>query len=165
MLMSDDYSFEEFNLYNPAYVGIVIYQAIRECQGKNLTGMHCSLVYLIAPMAISPKFSNILPKTTATPIEGWAVEHEGELIGFASVVSSYVDIVHSAIAFLLNLGAITLSDSGFYSLSGESLPKKPGYVVNNQKLKRSFQAAGMLGRWFAEVSNVEGVFVHLGVRP
>lgn len=163
--MDEQYSSEEINLYNPAYVGIILYQAIREYQVKAGSGLHCGLTYLVAPMAISPRYSKILPNTVATPIAGWVAEHEGELIGFADVVSAYVDIVNSAIAFLLNHDAVFLDDNGRYFLRDNALPQKPSYVIKNKKFKVSFLAAGLLGRWFSESSNVVNVYAQLGIRP
>lgn len=165
IFMHEHYSFEEINLYNPAYVGVVLYQAIREYQAKRGSGFHCGLIYIAGPMSLSPRYSRILPTTVATPIAGWASEHEGELIGFAGVVSAYADIVNSAIVFLLEHEAVLLDDEGRYFLSDTTLPQKPNYVIKDVRFKESFLAAGLLGRWFAEASTVESVYAQLGIRP
>jgi hypothetical protein len=165
IFMDKEYSPEELNLYNPAYVGVVLYQAIREYQVKNPSGFHCGLTYIVVPMSISPRYSRILPTTVLTPIAGWIAEHEGELIGFAGVVSAYADIVHSAIAFLLEHEAVLLDDRGRYCLTDTAFPQKPSYVIKNARFKASFLAAGLLGRWFAEASTVESVYAQLGIRP
>ena len=163
--LDESYSREEINLYNPAYVGVILYQAIREHIAKNPSGFHCCLAYIVAPLSISPKYSKILPSTVATPIAGWAANNEGELIGFAGVASSYVDVVNSAIAFLMEHNTVLLSDDGLYFLSDGVFSQKPSYVANNMKYKDSFLAAGFLGRWFAEASSVESVYAQLGIRP
>jgi hypothetical protein len=163
--MEEQYSPEEINLYNPAYVGVILYQAIREYHAKTSSPFHCGLTYIVAPMSISPRYSKILPVTVATPIAGWVAEHEGELIGFAGVVSAYADIVNSAVAFLLEHEAVLLDDEGRYSLTDRAFPKKPNYVIKNPKFKDGFLAAGLLGRWFSEASTVESVYAQLGIRP
>lgn len=165
IFMDEKYSPEEVNLYNPAYVGIVLYQAIREYQENSQSGFHCGLTYIVAPMSMSPRYSRILPASVATPIVGWVAEHEGELIGLASVVSAYADIVNSAIAFLLEHEAILLDDEGRYCLTSTTFPKRPNYVIKNTKFKDSFLAAGLLGRWFSEAPTVESVYAQLGIRP
>lgn len=68
IFMDEQYSPEEMNLYNPAYVGVVLYQAIREYQEKTPSGFHCGLTYIIAPMSLSPRYSKILPAIAATPL-------------------------------------------------------------------------------------------------
>lgn len=163
--MEQQYSSEEINLYNPAYVGVVLYQSIREYEAMNPSGFHCGLTYIVAPMSISPRYSKILPATVATPVSGWVAEHEGELIGFANAVSSYADSVNSAIAFLLEHEAVLMDDEGRYFLSNIALPQKPSYVFKNKNFKDSFLAAGLLGRWFSGASNIESVYAQLGIRP
>lgn len=165
IFMEKQYSPEEINLYNPAYVGAILYQSIREYEAMNSSGFHCGLTYIVVPMSISPRYSKILPQTVATPISGWVAEHEGELIGFANTVSSYADSVNSAIAFLLEHEVVLMDDGGRYFLSRIALPKKPSYVFNNKNFKNSFLAAGLLGRWFSGASNVESIYAQLGIRP
>jgi hypothetical protein len=165
IFMNEQYSTEELNLYNPAYVGIVLYQTIREYEANNSSGFHCALTYITAPMSISPRYSRLLPTSVATPITGWIAEHEGELIGFSSVVSAYADIVNSAMAFLLEHEMILLNDEGRYCLTDISYPKKPSYVIKNERFKESFLAAGLLGRLLAESSTVESIYAQLGIRP
>lgn len=163
--MDEKYSSEEVNLYNPAYVGVILYQAIREYQSKSKLGLHCGLIYLVAPMSLSTRYSKILPTTVTTPIASWVSEHEGELIGFVNAVSAYVDAVNSAIAFLLVHEAISIDGEGRFFLTDASYPQKPSYVMKNQKFKDSFLAAGLLGRWFSVISTVESIYAQLGIRP
>lgn len=160
-----DYSIEEANLYNPAYVGMIIYQAIRSYQENNKSGFHCGFTYIVAPMALSFKYSKLLPKTVSTPITGWAMDHEGELIGFADTASAYVRIVNLAIEFLLDYNAITIDAKGNYFLTDIELPQKPSYVLKNLKFKNDFLASGFIGRWLSFAPNVESVFAQLGIRP
>ena len=165
MIPETAYSSEENNLYNPAYIGAILYHAIREYQAQNETGLHCTLPYLVIPLALSPRYSLFLPKTISTPIAGWTAEYEGELIGFSSSASAYIDIVNSAIAFLLEHEAITLSEEGRYNISNDKMAKMPAFVSNNPIFKRSFLSSGFLGRWFAAASSLESIYTHFGVKP
>ena len=165
MISATAYSSEENNLYNPAYIGAILYQSIREHQAQNEAGLHCTLVYLIIPLALSPRYSLKLPKTITTPIAGWVAEYEGELIGLAESAAAYIDFVNSAIAFLLDYEAVILSDEGRYSIPNDKMAKMPTFVNHNMILKQSFLSAGFLGRWFAAASSVESIFAHFGVKP
>jgi len=156
---------EERNLYNPAYVGVILYHSIRECQSKNITGLHCTLAYLVIPIALSSGYSSLLPATISTPIAGWAAEAEGHLVGFSKSVESYIDIVNAAIAYLLELEAIVLTEDGFYRVDNDQIAKFPSMINNNAIFKYSYQSAGFLGRWFASASSVEIIYTHFGVTP
>lgn len=166
MLFLKNYSTEERNLYNSSYIGAILYQAIREYQTKNNSkGLPCTLVYLIIPLAVLPRYSLNLPKAITTPIASWVVEYEGELIGFSESATAFIDIVNSAILFLLAHEAITLSNEGDYSIENYNLAKMPAFIQQNQSFKRSFLSAGFLGRWFANASSVESIYTHLGIKP
>jgi hypothetical protein len=156
---------EEKNLYNPAYVAVILYQLIRECQDKNTVGLHCTLIYLAAPLALSIKYSKLLPSSTTTPIAGWFSDKEGGLVGFSESVNTHIDIVNSALLFLFEHKAITLRDTGFFIIENDLLPKFPSKVKNNVDFKQGFQSAGFLGRWFACASSPEVVYTQLGVTP
>lgn len=162
---STAYSSEEKNLYNSAYIGAILYQAIREHQNQNKTGLHCTLVYLIIPLALSPRYSLKLPKGITTPIASWVTENEFELISFAESATAYIDIVNSAIAFLLDHGAVILNENGRYIIPNDKMAKMPTIVKNNLRFKQSFLSAGFLGRWFAIASSVESIYTLLGVKP
>lgn len=158
-------SSEELNLYNPAYVGTILYQAIRECLTKNSRGLHCSLVYLIAPLALSHRYSSTLPASVSTPIAGWTADYEGNLIGFASSVRAYIDVVNLAISFLLEHGAVNLSDDGHFIIQNDAIPKMPALINKNHSFKKAFASAGFLGRWFGQSSSIENIYAYFGVKP
>ena len=90
MIIEPELSKEEVNLYNPAYVGVILYQSIRQCSENNQKGLHCSLLYLIAPLALCARYSSVLPASVSTPIAGWASDCEGSLVGFANSVSAFI---------------------------------------------------------------------------
>lgn len=165
MISAIAYSSEENNLYNPAYIGAILYQAIREHQFQNKVGLHCALVYLIIPLALSPRYSLKLPKAITTPLASWVAEYEGELIGFAESAAAYLNIVNSAIAFLLDHDVIILSEDGRYNIPNDKMAKMPSFVTRHQVFKQSFLSAGFLGRWFAVASSVESIYAHFGVKP
>lgn len=165
MIAEEIYSFEEQNLYNPAYIGAILYQAIRQYQLKNEAGLHCSLAYLIAPLAVSPRYSSNLPSAITSPIAGWVADHEGELIGFSESVGAYIDIVNSAITFLLGHGAIALGEDGRFCIANDHMAQLPSLVKHNSVFKKSFQSAGFLGRWFSAASSVESIYAYFGVKP
>lgn len=165
MTFNEMYSPEERNLYNPAYIGTILYHAIREYQSHNESGFHCALTYIVAPLALQQRYSSNLPSTITTPIAGWIANNEGELTGFSESVSSYASLVNFAILFLLGHGAIILSDDGKYRISIDHMAKLPVFITQNKAFKRSFQSAGFLGRWFSGASSVESIYAHFGIKP
>jgi hypothetical protein len=165
MLLSEIYAQEEINLYNPAFCAALLFESMREYESISSVGMHCSLPYLVIPMSTNPQVSVFLPSTISTPIAGWVANNEGVLVGFASYVNAFIEIVDSAISFLLEKRAIEYNENGHFEIVEDKIAKNPAHITNNEELKRAYKTAGMLGRWFATASSVESVFAQLGVRP
>lgn len=164
--MDDQFSQEESNLYNPAYVGTLLYQSIREYKEKRQEGMHCGLVYLIAPLCLYQTYAEILPKRKTFSVFAWAKKYEGQLSDFPDTVNAYVDIVNSALIFLIHQKVLSLTEDGVLLIMNDSfLPKKPAYILNNITFHRHYLSAGLLGRWFAETETPDGIYRQLGVRP
>ena len=156
---------EEQNLFNPAYCGLILYEAIRQFQATSEKGMPCSLAYLALPMSSNGLISSNLPNAVVTPISAWTTSNEGILVGLSNTISSYVEITTAAIAFLLERELIVLTKKGILNLSDQSIPKLPSFVAKNADIKQSFRAAGFIGRWFSSASSVESIYTQLGVRP
>lgn len=165
IFMADQFSQEESNLFNSAYVSPLLYQSIREYQSKLDSGMHCGLLYLIAPLSLSKRYMDVLPQNTTSSISKWTSQHEGELSGFPSAINAYADIVNSAIAFLLEKELVELDDSGLFHISTVTyIPKLPSHIRNNVIYYNNYRSAGFLGRWFA-CSSPEKVYAQFGVKP
>ena len=100
-MLSEKYSQEEINLYNPAFCAALLFESVREYQSISDKGMHCSLPYLVIPMCVNPQISSFLPNSISTPIAGWVANNEGVLVGFAASVTAFILIVDSAVNFLI----------------------------------------------------------------
>lgn len=165
MMLSEKYSQEEINLYNPAFCATLLFESIREYQSISDKGMHCSLPYLVIPMCVNPQISSFLPNTISTPVAGWVANNEGVLVEFAASATSFILIVDSAINFLIEKRAIDINEAGLFLITDDKVAKKATLISKNTDLNNAYRAAGMLGRWFASASSVESVFAQLGVRP
>ena len=159
------YSQEEFNLFNPAYCGVLIYEAIRQYQSIDPGGMHCLLPYLVIPMSTSSEICHLLPSSTRSPLAGWAVDNEGSLISLAEMAASFMPIVDQAIYFLFEKKAISISEGGCFAIQDGAIAANPILIKSNKNSLLNYKSAGFIGRWFAATSSVENIFAHLGVKP
>lgn len=165
MFSEEFYSKVELNLYNPAFCGLLLVVSIREYQEKNANGMHCTLPYLLLPMALNKALASNLPRSITTPIAGWIAGHEGEIIGLSESVTAFIEIVESGLAFLLSKNIIYLSEEGCFYILDDKLPKTSTLQKYNKSLTSIIKSASFLGRWFASSSSVSGVYAQLGMRP
>lgn len=165
MVLSEKFSQEEINLYNPAFCAVLLFESMREYQSKSDKGMHCSLPYLVIPMCVNPQISSYLPNSITTPIAGWVANNEGVLVEFAASVTAFIMIVDSAINFLIEIKAIDLNEEGLFLVIDDKVAKKATLISKSNDFNNAYKAAGMLGRWFSSASSIESVFAQLGVRP
>lgn len=165
MSLSEQYTQEEINLYNPAYCAALLFESMREYEALSGNGMHCSFPFLVIPMCTNPQVSGYLPAGISTPIAGWVADNEGVLVGFPASVTAFIQIVESALSFLIEKKAIELSVDGQFIVTDDKLAKKPSFITKNNDFNNAYRTAGMLGRWFASAASVEGVFTQLGVKP
>lgn len=165
MFNSGIYSEEEINLFNPAYCGVLIYEAIRNFMENSKDGMSCTLPYLIFPMAISYEISKALPRSISTSMAGWTAENEAALVDLPALARSYIPVVEQAVFFLLENGVIYTDEGGRLRAKEGFIKKVPASFKDDETAKVNYRAAGFLGRWFSTIASVESIFVQLGVRP
>ncbi|MDE1462425.1 three component ABC system middle component [Spartinivicinus poritis] len=159
------YSEEEVGLYNPAYIGFILYSCIREYVENKVEGMHCALPFVVVPMAMSNTISHRLPKQYSTSISSWVTKNEGVLIDLVEQAESYIPIVQSACSFLLHKELITMKKSGTLLLKDSKLSKIPSLFNKSVHMKNSLRASRFLGKWFSHAPTTEIIFIQLGIRP
>ncbi|UWF48375.1 DUF6521 family protein [Pseudomonas sp. N3-W] len=165
MSLTDFLTQEEINLYNPAYTGFLLLSSLRAYCEFNEEGMHCTLPYIIIPMAVSSRIAGALPITYRTPIASWVAEQGGELSDFPAMASACIPIVNAAVLFLLEREVIQLSQEANYIIANDDLAKSPSLFNKSESMNKSFHAAKFIGKWFSHSSTVETIFAQLGIRP
>lgn len=156
---------EELGLFNPAYTGFLIYSSIREYVAFKVGGMHCSLPFIVLPIAMNKAVAHTLPSTYKSPIAAWVATNEGVLSDFPGMATSYNPIVRAGVRFILDRGAIALNEDGCFSLGEKSLTKAPALFSKSGDMAGALSAARMLGRWFAHAPSPETIFAQIGIRP
>lgn len=165
MINSTRFSEEEIRLYNPAYTGYLLYSCLFEFTKKSTKKMHCAIPFLVLPMTMNEQISYSYPSTYITPIATWSASNEGLLIDLPDYVESYIPIVRSAISYLVDRKIITITKEGLEITSNIELVKDPALFKKSNSMKHALQTSKFIGRWFSQVSNVETIFVQLGIRP
>lgn len=159
------YSDEEIGLYNPAYVGALLYISIREfCTIKD-EGMHYAIPFVVIPLAMNSEIVTMLPPTITTPIASWVSVNEGVIYNLAEHARAFNPIVSTSIKFLLERNLLSINKEGNLILGDEQLPKSSSFYKASPFIKSNFRAASFLGRWLSHASDTETIFIHLGIRP
>tara|TARA_B110000211_G_C13664394_1_gene371652 strand:+ start:149 stop:580 length:432 start_codon:yes stop_codon:yes gene_type:complete len=114
---------EEFNLYNPAYCGYLLYSFIKSHKSHSEQAIHCGLIYLILPIVLTKEILVKLPRSSKSSFISWVSDNEGALIGFPQRTQSFLEISLSAQDFLIENELIYITEDGFIGVSDSTLPK------------------------------------------
>lgn len=156
---------DESALYNPAYIGFLLYSAIREyekCIGK---GLSSNLAFLVIPLSANSIFSSRLPSSTTTSLDKWVGQNDGYISIFPGLAKGFVPTVIDAIDFLIMAGAIKIDRDFRLSTIGITLPGSPALFEKSKDMKGSLRAARLLGRWLSQIDSDATIYAKLGVRP
>lgn len=162
MLSWSERPFEIANLFNPAFCGLLLHDAIKAYSVRGSRDMPYLLTVVILPLVLHEATREKLPRTTATKFHSWIQTNPEILIGFADRIRRIDPYTREALVFGISHGAICLTDQGELSvaqLSGRGVFKSDSKVMEYRR------SAEFIGRWLADVGHLPTLFTWFGIRP
>lgn len=156
---------DELALYNPAYLGFLLYTTIREYNKASSTPFSSNLAFVVLPLTVNHLFSRRLPSRKNASIDKWVNDVGGLLYQFPELVKSYRGSVVDAIEFLVELGLVDIGAQGEFMLKGKKLPSKPSLFKRSTDMESTLGVATFLGRWLANNGSDVVIYSKLGVTP
>jgi len=167
-LLSDvAYPDELLTLYNPAYVGTVIYLSGRAYQTKSKTPMPIYFPFLAFPLICIDEFRERLPAKVGK-VTDWARQNADILFDFPQRVLALKPFVSSGLVFLQSKGLVDkvgdLSHLAFSS--NKSLTERLGsLILSSVHVRNELDRAPVAGRLLASNSDIAAVLAVFGVCP
>lgn len=160
-------STEEANLFNPAFLAVIIYQSVKGyCETARPSAPYV-LPFLVTPLVLHKKTRETLPRGVNTAFSTWITQFQGAQakIGYPERARSIVPYVKEALAFTLTNQLITSNDDGSLNINHNiRVPSRSNDNVTTEVVK-CFQKAHFCGRWFARAGKIETVMALLGIKP
>jgi hypothetical protein len=155
---------EEAALFNPAFCGEMIVQAVHSHHKGSGRALSLPLAYVILPLVLHPVSRSGLPTKADATFRTWAVNNDALLSPLAERVTQLRAISREAILFLVQHEALALTAQG---LVAGTLPlaltrKVEPWTSETNDIRR---AARFLGRWFAAQGGSAVILQTLGLRP
>jgi len=155
---------EEAALFNPAFCGEMITQAVHSHHKSCGRPMSLPLGYVILPLVLHPATRIGLPTKADTTFRTWAVNNDALLSPLADRVTQLRNVSREAILFLVQHHALELTVHGL--LAGASpLPLSRKVEPNTDETNDIRRTARFLGRWFAAQGGSAVILQTLGLRP
>jgi hypothetical protein len=164
----DERPFEVANLFNPAFVGVLIRKAIEGYSVEVNAGMPLELLFLVVPFSLHPATASRFPRSpTATPLHVWLQREENRdvLVSFAERASALEPFVREAILFTCERGVLIIDENGRLGIGTHDLRSITKYRSTGEEVKEAIRLSEFVGRWFALAGTTATVFTLLGVRP
>jgi hypothetical protein len=155
-------TFEVFNLFNPAFCGLVIAAVIEAYEDESDRPFPFPVVYLILPVLLSKELRDSLPTAIRQPMHTWIQKNPKVRVGFPDRCRDLLSISHEAVTFLLQTKRITLTNKCEVSI-GNKLRTKQADV--SEEILQILKKAALLGKWFASSGSPSTIFTIWGVRP
>jgi Family of unknown function (DUF6521) len=154
--------FEERNLFNPAFCGVVLAAAIREYERVSGKPMPYSLTLLVLPMCLHlASREQILENKKLSVLRIFALRPD-LLVDFAERARALVQCATEAFALLASKDCIKVGNDGGISLAPRRVSPRP---LNTEDAERCRAAAVVLGRDFAQINDRVTVYISLSIRP
>jgi hypothetical protein len=172
MLFSDllserPYPDELLNLYNPAYVGLVVYLGGRAFQLKAKRSLPICFPYLIFPLVAIESYRERLPDRLGKFYE-WGRQNGDVLYDFPERAVALRPFVSSGLAFIrrYHLLEFDRSEQGFRFKANKNLVEKVDSIfLSSAKVSRELECASVAGRLLASDADFSAVLALFGLKP
>jgi hypothetical protein len=155
-------TFEVFNLFNPAFCGLVLMTVIDAYEDELKKAFPFSVSYLILPILLTKDLRETLPPTARQPMHAWIQKNPKVRIGFPERCRDLLNISHEAVTFLLQTKNLDLASDGCLTVSKKIHIRS---IKASDEMKEILKRASLLGKWLASCGSPSTIFTIWGVRP
>lgn len=150
------------NLFNPAFLGVIILRAIDEFETENGKPMPFSLCILIPALSLHKDTRDTLKKGIRTYLVKIVEDNPKLLVELPDRLRGLFPYTMDALGYLLAQGAIVIDENGKITAIDGSIKKT---ISGTQETQDCQKVARSLGRKFAQISDRATVYTTLGIRP
>ena len=157
---------EETNLFNPAFIGSLIYELTKEFQKGKADGVPLTYVPIALGISLHRPTRERLPYSTITSLYKWVQDNEDLLIGFHERVTGLLPYIREAIRFAMQQQAIRFGEGHFVQI-GEAKVHFPAPFLKSTTCEVSdvIKRTQFIARWFLNSGSEASILACWGMRP
>ncbi len=152
-------------LFNPAFCGWVLREAIEGYASVQATGMPLPLAFLVLPVVLHQATRERLPGAVTTKLHVWLQEHPEVRIQFAERTKELASFTREGLLFLGTRGQLRITDDGDVTIVGKLGRGKAELLQGSDEIRECLARSKFLGRWFATAGSLATVLQNWGVCP
>lgn len=162
-------SFEEANLLNPAFIGLICHFSVKGYSKIAGATAPYPLPFLIAPLVLHKRTREELPARQDSPFVTWILSEDGTRIKskYSERTKSLVPILKESISYALQHRLLIMNTDGNLAVDDQKTAKNYSRKSFNYtgEVIECFKKAEFCGSWFARAGKIGTVMALLGVKP
>ena len=157
---------EEANLFNPAFIGSLVYEFAKEFQKSKSEGVPLTYVPIAFAISLHRQSRDRLPSSTVTSLYEWVQDNEDILIGLNERIGGLVPYVKEAISFAMRQNTICFNEGHFLQV-GETKAHFPAAFLRGAtpELSEAVNKSKFIARWFLKSGSESSILACWGIRP
>lgn len=149
-------------LLNPAFCGEVLCRCIKAYNGFSNHLFPYALIFLVLPIVLHRKTRDSISLTTREQLHVWLHAHQEVRVGFAERAKQLVPITKETIAFLLQIGAVSIDNQAGIKVVSR---RRRDIAMEEGEVTDCYNKAQIVGRWLARAGSPTTIYTMWGVRP
>jgi len=150
------------NLFNPAFCGTILLQALQGFEKEDNSGMPFSLALLVLPLCLHKHTREILLNKPRTYFLKKIGDNPQILVGFPERTRNLLPYTFESLGFTMHLGLFEVTGSGRLRMRIRGIRKQADGTQESIECQRAGQ---IVGRHFAKIGDRVTIYTTLGIRP
>ncbi|MEP0868830.1 DUF6521 family protein [Trichocoleus desertorum AS-A10] len=163
MTVWDQRPVESANLFNPAFCGEIIRLCVKSYFKESGRTFPYALAFLVLPIVLYHDTRVTMSARQYSYLHVWVQDNMHLRVNFANRARELVPVTREAITFLLQIGALELSNDA--ALHANSYRRKKIGSQNEASIASCYDKSELLGKWFARAGDTATIYVMWGVKP
>lgn len=157
---------EEANLFNPAFVGALIYEFTKPYEKQHADGAPITFLPLALAVVLHKPTRLRLPGSTVSSLFEWIQKNEDVLIGLAQRARGLTPYVQESLSFLLSSNRLVIKDGHNIGLGSAKANFTPSFLENaTPEVREIVSKTQFFSRWLAKSGSETTILASWGVRP
>ncbi|MCF6211033.1 MAG: DUF6521 family protein [Gammaproteobacteria bacterium] len=157
---------EEANLFNPAFLGSLIYEFVKEHQKHKSESAPIEFIPLFLAMVLHAPTRRRLPHSTITSLYEWLQDNEDSKIGFVQRVVGILPYGKEALRFGMSKDTLVMGIGHGIGIGGVKAHFPASFVRDTSlETKEIIDRTKFIARWFAKSGSEASIIGAWGIRP
>jgi Family of unknown function (DUF6521) len=160
-----DRSREEACLFNPSFLGLLVWSSVAGYHEATELGLPFELAFLALPLSLHKPTREALPRATRTSLAAWLESNAVFRVGFRERASALAPFVREAILFALTHNLVAAGERG--QLRPFPRPRTLSRYLDQStaEVHDCAKKAEFIGRWFGTAGTSTTIMTLWGVAP